>query len=1161
MKRTKLLALLTGICCLLLTIVMVGSSFTAAYAMMINKELGIVTTSVVTDDPEQNSNYYTTSFLKEDGTRDDEALSAWQKALCEQIQGEGTVLLANNGVLPMEKGLGVTVFGRGSVDTIYGGTGSGQVDTSKAATMTSALTEAGLNVNTAMMDWYSAQIEQMKEDKTNRSTPGMFTEYADVPAATRIAEVSAEAVASSGVSYEGYKDVAIVMIGRSGGEGADLYTGTFTDGTAYFELQDTERELLKYVASQGFGKVVVLINSSNALAMDWIDNEEYGVDACLWIGGPGQYGLTAVAQILVGDVNPSGRLVDTYAASSLSSAAIQNNGSYVYSNADEETGLVGGVEIDGVPGDKTKVRYAIHYMVEAEGIYVGYKYYETRYEDAILGQGNASGDAGMFASKGNGWVYGDEVVYPFGYGLSYTSFEQSLEDVTYDAASDSFTMLVKVTNTGDVAGKEVVQIYGQQPYTEFDKANAIEKASIQLVGFGKTAMLQPGESETVTVTVDRKELTVYDEYVNKTYILETGDYYLTVASNAHNAVNNILAAKGYAPENVETAETDETPETEETDATADETFVTASAMDAAGDSAKVYKFTVDVEDDETYSTSATGYKITNQFDDADLNSYYDEKVVTYLTRSDWQGTWPVSFEELSANDKIINGLQFNYVAEEPDESIITGSTETNYTLATMIGKSYDDPQWEDILNQLTVNDMAEIVGHSGYGTQAIDSIGLPATVSADGPQGIKATYAGNNSTIAYTSEPIMAATFNTEILYNIGLSMGEDALRSDNRVVGWYGPAMNIHRTPYSGRNFEYYSEDGFLSGKMAAQEVAAARSKGLVVYIKHFAVNDFEMYRQSVATFATEQAIREIYLKGFQYAVEEGGANAVMTSFNRIGTRWAGAHSGLCTEVLRNEWGFVGVTLTDAVMANRNWMDVKIGTEAGNDCWLSSGDWLVSKIEAWAAEDGKLMKNIRTSAKNYLYAYANSAAMNGMNETSHVVHTTSWVETDMKIARIVMIVLTALSGIAMLISYFLDRKNKLQPAERKHVSIVAAVIALLATVLYVIIDSAATTKMNFDVLTLVLLLVSAVCYLIAGLKKVGLLSVLGLLCTLTSLFRYMVTEINFRMDDLVLIAGGTATVSSLGITFILSFILMILVAIAGVVLMTGSMGIEKEKK
>ena len=506
MKRTKLLALLTSISCILLTIVLVGSYFTAAYAMMINKELGIVTTSVVTDDPSKNATYYASSFLKEDGTRDDDALTAWQKALCEQIQGEGSVLLTNNGALPMEKGLGVTVFGRGAVDTIYGGTGSGQVDTSKAATMTSALTAAGLNVNTAMMDWYSAQIAQMKEDKTNRSTPGMFTEYADVPAATRIAEVSADAVASSGVNLDGYKDAAIVVIGRSGGEGADLYTGEFTDGTSYFELQDSERELLKYVASQGFSKTIVLINSSNAMAMDWVNNPEYGVDACLWIGGPGQYGLNAVAQILVGDVNPSGRLVDTYSVSSLSSAAIQNFGSYVYTNADEETGTVGGVTIDGVPGDKTKVRYAIHYLVESEGIYVGYKYYETRYEDAVLKQGNA-GD----------YDYAATVAYPFGYGLSYTDFEWS--DLKVDWDGDLCTASVTVKNSGFTSGKDVVEFYVQSPYIP----GGVEKAAVALAQYVKTSELAPGESQRVSVTFSKQDIASYDAKDAKTYVIDAGD--------------------------------------------------------------------------------------------------------------------------------------------------------------------------------------------------------------------------------------------------------------------------------------------------------------------------------------------------------------------------------------------------------------------------------------------------------------------------------------------------------------------------------------------------------------------------------------------------------------------------------------------------------------
>ena len=1062
------------------------------------------------------------------------------KDLAIEVASEGFVLLKNeNNVLPLAKGGKVSLFGMHSVSLIASTSGSAGGSTGAngiaESTLQMAMEKAGYRVNAKLVDLYT---KHKTLGTTSNELPMNYYSAATIS------------------SYNGYGDAAIIVFSRTGSEGGDKLVSNVTDHSNPRDhelmLDDNEKALVKHVKEHYPNKpIIVLINSSNILQIPELAEpkatSEYGVDAIFWVGNTGNNAIEAIGKLISGEVNPSGHTVEVWERDFTKGPSFTNFGNQTQ-NIDENGDTMDAFFYHN--GEATK--YAtIEYR---EGIYVGYKYYETRYEDAVMEQGNASGNAGIFASKGDSWVYGEEVAYPFGYGMSYTTFEQALESVTYDAATDSFTVLVKVTNTGNVAGKEVVQVYGQQPYTEFDRANAIEKASVQLVGFGKTNVLQPGESETVSVTVDRKELTVYDEHVNKTYILEAGDYYLSVGLDAHDAVNNILAAKGYAPIAQETPAAEGAEEAE----TATLTANGAAAMDAPGDAAKVYKFTVDSDDNATYSVSGTGYKITNQFGDADLNSY-GEKLVTYLSRSDWQGTWPVSYASLTANDAIINGLQFNYTAEAPDETVITGSTATNYTLANLIGKDYDDPMWVDLLNQLTLTDLAELVGHSGYGTRAIDSIGLPATVAADGPQGIKATYAGNNSTVAYTSEPVMAATFNTEILYNVGLSMGEDALRSDNRVVGWYGPAMNIHRTPYSGRNFEYYSEDGFLSGKMAAQEVAAARSKGLVVYIKHFALNDFETYRQSVATFATEQAIREIYLKGFQYAVEEGGANAAMTSFNRIGTRWAGAHSGLCNEVLRKEWGFVGVTLTDAVMANRNWMDVSIGLEAGNDTWLSSGDWLVSKIEGWAAEDGKLLNNLRTSAKNFLYTYANSAAMNGMNETSHVVHTTSWVETDMLIARIVLIVLTALFGLAMLVSYFMDVKKKAAPADRKTVSIVAAVIAVLAAIFYIIIDTAATTKMNFDAVVLVLLLVSAVCYLVAGVKKIGLLAAAGLACTLVAWFRYLVTEINFRMDDLVLIFGGTSTIGALGVPFILSFILMLLAAISGAVLMTGAMGSEKK--
>ena len=500
------------------------------------------------------------------------------------------------------------------------------------------------------------------------------------------------------------------------------------------------------------------------------------------------------------------------------------------------------------------------------------------------------------------------------------------------------------------------------------------------------------------MTVERKELTAFDAAVNKTYILEQGTYYLAIGSDAHDALNNILAAKGYD---------------------------TSDGMDYDGDEDKAYSFDIDATDNTSYAYSEanTGVKITNQFDSADLN-YYGNGLVTWLTRNDWQGTFPTSYDELTATDEMIQDLQFNYEKDNSVEKVTTGSTETQYSIVMMRGREYDDPLWEDILDQLTLEEMAEIVGHGGYGTQAIDSISLPATVQADGPQGIKGTYAGS-ATVAYTSEPVMASTFNTQIMHDIGISMGEDALRIDGaRISGWYGPAMNIHRTPYSGRNFEYYSEDGFLSGVMAAKEVAAAQSMGLCCYIKHFALNDFETYRQSVATFATEQAIREIFLKGFQYAVEDGGATAVMTSFNRIGCRWAGAHRELLQNVLRDEWGFVGVVHTDAVMANRNWMDVSIGVEAGNDTWLSSGDWLVPLIQEWAQEDNKLLANLRNSCHNFLYAYVNSTAVNGISSSDRVVTITPAWQICVYAADAVVGVLAAAGAVLFIIACIKNRKG-----------------------------------------------------------------------------------------------------------------------------------------
>lgn len=962
MKRTKLLALLTSISCILLTIVLVGSYFTAAYAMMINKELGIVTTSVVTDDPSKNATYYASSFLKEDGTRDDDALTAWQKALCEQIQGEGSVLLTNNGALPMEKGLGVTVFGRGAVDTIYGGTGSGQVDTSKAATMTSALTAAGLNVNTAMMDWYSAQIAQMKEDKTNRSTPGMFTEYADVPAATRIAEVSADAVASSGVNLDGYKDAAIVVIGRSGGEGADLYTGEFTDGTSYFELQDSERELLKYVASQGFSKTIVLINSSNAMAMDWVNNPEYGVDACLWIGGPGQYGLNAVAQILVGNVNPSGRLVDTYSVSSLSSAAIQNFGSYVYTNADEETGTVGGVTIDGVPGDKTKVRYAIHYLVESEGIYVGYKYYETAADD-MNAENPGSGDE---------W-YDSQVLYPYGYGLSYTTFDWELMPAADTAITDPFqklSMQVKVTNTGDVAGKEVVQVYANPPYTK----GGIEKASANLVGFAKTDLLQPGQSQTVTVDWVAQDMASYDwndananGYTG--YELEAGDYVITARSNSHDVklseTYTVAAGMNCTTDYITGNEIESLFVDDFT--SVNDSLLSGMISRATGLTQPAPASKTDREiSDDTLATLDGQYS---------YRSYMDQGYEEWFVNEDGiPSTWTQAATRTEGEKAPISimdmaGIDFSLKIE--DGEVVQGDDEGSQ-------------KWEAFMNQLTWEEMASLVNNGG-GVKAIDAVDVVGA-------GVNETPLQLSGGTLWACPPILAATFNLDLAEEVGVMMGNEALFKGCSY--WQGNAMNIHRSPLSGRNVEYYSQDGVHGGKFAAAVVAGVTSKGVTCHIKHMVLNDQESYRDlngGVSTWATEQVIREIYAKPFEYALKVGRSTGVMSSFNRIGLVNSQLNLAM-HKLVRNEWSNRAIFETDAWQGTYCPLDLMV--RQGDNQVLGAGTTLPDiglEIGAWDADgncvrvsdgaEGTFLSQthyaaVRRSAQEILWNYANSSAV-----------------------------------------------------------------------------------------------------------------------------------------------------------------------------------------
>lgn len=892
---------LTAVVALLFTI-----SLTTTVVINENEIVGHSTfaTSKATIINTVDNNYYTSNF------------DSWQKQyanaenLIKDIQEEGSVLLQNRGVLPIEQNKKVSIIYVSEKRMVYGGTGSGRVDASTALDLETAMKKTAFKIS----------------------------------------------------SEEDDSDTAIVVLSRNSGEGRDLSVKN-----KYLELQDSEKEQLLNINKQ-YKNIILLVNSGNPVSLHRL--EDYGVDACLWIGLPGQTGLQSVAEILSGKRNPSGKLSDTYASSSLSSPAIQNFGDYTYTNAayiDDSIsyGQVGALHT--LYGESNQ-----HYIVEAEGIYVGYKYYETRYEDCVLKQGNASSSEGIFLSQDN-WNYKDEVDYSFGYGMSYSTFEQTLEKVEIDEVLETAVITVKVKNISNVPGKDVVQIYAQSPYTEYDKENLVEKSAIQLAGFIKTDSLQPNESQIVNIEIELRNLASYDRNGYGSYIMEAGDYYFSIGNGAHDALNNILALKG---KNV------------------------SDGMDYDGNANMAYRWTKSETDTTTYSiSSTTSYEINNQFDKADLN-YYGKDKITYISRQDWEETWPKSYENLTATEEMINDL--NLVQKESgnrDTSSITYGADNGLSIISLKDSVYNDKRWELLLDQMTLEEQSRLIGTSASHTEPIESINYPGSIDSDGPAGMSQRNYYDNpddvSTvtdtpgIAYTAAVVLASTWNVELAYEQGRSIGEDALWVN--AQSWYSPAMNIHRTPYGGRNFEYFSEDGILSGYIAEYEVKGCNSKGLLPHLKHFAFNEQDTNRFGVSTFMNEQAIRELYLKPFEYAVTKGEASGVMSSYVRIGTTWVGASYSLLTEVLRNEWGFRGQVITDCILSGYTYDNVRDGVLAGNNLWLTTNKEVVRGLEKYAKNDLELRLAIREACHEILYAATKSSAMNGLSETTQVVISNTW--------------------------------------------------------------------------------------------------------------------------------------------------------------------------
>ncbi len=802
--------------------------------------------------------------------------------LVTEIADEGMVLLENkDNTLPLAEGTKINLLGYCAYNPHYSGSGSGSVDGADAVSIVSSLETAGFELNENLVN--ADIFPDLPEDTNPYGWNDGDIFLGDPSIDTYSGDISFE-------SQKEYSDTAVVVLGRGGGEGYDLTQ--YTEGDA-LALSDEEKDLLSK-ATESFGTVVVVLNCANAMELDELSG--YDIDALVWSGVPGPYGFASLGSILNGTVNPSGSLVDTWVYDNDSNPVMETFGENQASNSDT---------------------YYIDYI---EGIYVGYKWYETAYAESAVIKTEKTGKTFDFND------YDSIVAYPFGYGLSYTTFEQKFVSSPKKVdPNGTVSFDVEVTNTGDVAGKDAVQIYVTAPYTDYDKANGIEKSAISLIGIAKTGVIEPGASETVTVTANVEDFASYDvshkndDGTTGSYMLDAGKYAFVLGDNAHTAYDTAKATLEedyfYSGENKRSS--DETAASNQFDEVARGLYL--SRQDAFANYADVVASVSDEVKNTTWETSGS----------------YDESL-----------------------DDVVD-----YEYEEGVDYAVSG----DLTVEDVKGLDYDDPKWDELVKQMTVDELFELGSNATYQSIAIDSIGKSATTDSDGPLGISSMFNAELNSIAYPCIPLLAATFNVDLAQKFGEIVSDQA--HSKGVTGWYAPAMDIHRSPYSGRNFEYFSEDGTLSALMAQSEVAGAREKGMMAYIKHFALNDQETQRSGgLHTYAYEQAIREIFLKPFEASVKNGGANCVMTSMNFVGDTYAAASVSLVTNVLRNEWGFRGKSLTDMDERNEASIGYDACLRAGTDAWLS-----VNGIEKPSDITSAEIYYLQRAAKNILYAEGNS--------------------------------------------------------------------------------------------------------------------------------------------------------------------------------------------
>ena len=811
--------------------------------------------------------------------------------LVEDMADEGIVLLDNDGTLPLAKNSKLNVFGWASTNPCYGGTGSGSLsDAYPTVTLLEGLTNAGFELNTELSDFYTAY-------RADRPVVGMWAQDWTLPE-PEASQYSDEMMENA----KAFSDTAMVVITRVGGEGADLPTDVsqvtydaghsyndFEAGEHYLQLSKTEKDMVDLVTSN-FDNVIVVYNGANAMELGWVKDYSQ-IKSVIWCAGTGQSGFNSLGSILCGDVNPSGRTIDTFVYDLTETPTWNNIGNFNYTNMDEFT----------VPGSKFSAEAVPSFVNYVEGIYVGYKFYETAAAEGLID-------------------YDKTVVYPFGHGLSYTDFTQTLNSVT--ESDGAITVSVTVTNNGSVAGKDVVEVYYNPPYAN----GGIEKASANLIGFAKTSEIAPGASEDVTVTFDVEDMASYDTYGEGCYVLEAGDYIISANNDSHNVADS-----------------------------------------------KTYTVASDIVYNESNKRSSDAVAATNEFD-------FAEGEVTYLSRADGFANYaeataaPANYEMSDADKAVFyNAHSYTESGYEADDDAnaedITTGAKNGLKLVELRGVDYNDPKWDDLLDQMTIEDMQQLIGFGGYQTAAVTSIEKVRTNDCDGPASINNNFTGVGS-VGFPAATLIGMTWSKELAYSFGDSIGEMANEMD--TSGWYGPAMNIHRTAFAGRNFEYYSEDGVLSGVMASNAIKGAQEHGVYAYMKHFALNDQEGNRTSMAaTWSNEQAIREIYLKPFEMSVKDADSHAVMSSFNYIGNRWAGGCSELLKNVLRGEWGFVGFVETD-YFGVYGYMTADQGVRNGSDLMLctTGNDFNTVTVLTNSSKQA-----LREASKNILYTVVNSRA------------------------------------------------------------------------------------------------------------------------------------------------------------------------------------------